>query len=307
MKDCISDSTEIHRIVNFFDLISTVKSRRLRFSQVAMMADKNEFFGFYFGLINSDFGPLFDWQIDDTLRSYQEAKSHHYVSCWTRSPNDIAVWSLYSPSHDGIQITTQYGRVREAAERHAEKNSRRLSVDLDVGDASNLFTEPTCGPVDYIDFERTYAQIKANRIERFRKRDELVLQQLRDGVDLRETRSDSDSLDQEQYPSGPLLKDFRYSHEKEVRFVLELWRRDDRPLEVFKSDPMEALDWPARPPQAKDCPSNVYVPFEPDSILKLEADTRMEDWKFDAISSVLSDYGLKISRSSAFEVIRIGS
>lgn len=306
-----TDDTPIFRIYNLFDLINTLSTSSIRLAQVSRMEDPNELFGIYFGLAGSSFGESRVDYLNQVQRQFRSAQSHHYMTCWTRVPQNIAVWSLYSPGRDGIQVRTTYGKLRKAMFAHFSARSYVLAYKLQPNDQTDLFLPPTLGPVNYIDFKETYSKIRRKCLnydeEMVRwtaandkmSREEFS-EKWRQADDKLRTRIFS-----EPQLSGPLLKDARYQHEQEVRFVLQLQRRDGRTKEEYEAHPFAGLDHPARHPKAEYCPPNVFVPFDISELDDFQVDGRIEGYKFEAITNVLGKFGVDVKLNTAFHPIEI--
>jgi hypothetical protein len=275
------------------------------------MEDANELFGIYFDLLRSPFGPLWSEDIDRTQAGFRMAQSHHYMTCWTRVADNLAVWSLYSPGKDSIQVKTTYGRLRKAVVAHFENYPYARAYKLEPNDPTDLFFPPELGPVEYIDFRQAYLTVRRQCLDYYTEKDSFFDKQIKCGMSLEDMGkkwADRDNeartrIFQEPRLSGPLLKDHRYQHEQEVRFVLKLKRRDGRTTEQYKGHPMAGLDDPSRHPKAEDCPPNIFVPFASSNFMDFQVDGRVENYKYEAISNVLAKFGVQISKSSAFSPI----
>lgn len=308
-----NDDTPIYRIYNFFDLINTLSTSSIRLSQVSRMEDPNELFGIYFDLLRSKFGPQSLDHVDQTQRKFREAQSHHYMTCWTRVPQNIAVWSLYSPGKDAIQVRTTYGKLRKALVEHFKEWHYAHAYRLQPNDRTNLFLPPEIGAVDYVDFNATYSSLRHKCSEYFDEREHWLDTQVDGTISLEKQVEGWPDADEqirarvfcEPRLGGALLKDFRYQHEQEVRFVLKLTRRDGRTKEEYEAHPMAGLDGPWRSPRTEDCPPNVFVPFNSSNLGDFQVDGRIEDYKFEAISNALAKFDIKVTRNSAFHSIEV--
>jgi hypothetical protein len=305
----LNDDTAIYRIFNFYDLVNTLSNNKIRLSQVSRMEDPNELFGVYFDLMCSAIGKLWTHNIDATQRDSYKAQSYHYVTCWTRVPDNIAVWSLYSPARDAIQVSTTYGKLRDAIKTHFEENSYALAYQLDPKDPKDLFRSPDVGAVKYVNFKHTYEKIKQQRAAYSKERDDWwdaqiakegprpldkLFTNFKEQTDawMSQEKDVRARIFDEPRHSGPLLKDFRYQHEQEVRFVLQLCRRDGRTKEEYKAHPMAGLDEPVRFPKTEECPPNIFFPFTNANYSDIKVDGRIDEWKYEAMCKALSKFGI---------------
>ncbi|NHF73987.1 hypothetical protein [Paracoccus xiamenensis] len=307
----LADDTPIFRIYNIFDLINTLSTNSIRLSQVCRMEDPNELFGIYFRIARSMSPPFDAEHLDQSQREFRSAQSHHYMTCWTRVPQNIAVWSLYSPTRDAIQVRTTYGNLRRAMFAHFQAWPYAHAYKLQPNDQTDLFLPPAVGPVKYIDFEQAYSKIRRQLLEYNKEKEKWFLKNGGPEIeDIGEKWLQADgqikaSVFSEPLLSGPLLKDIRYQHEQEVRFVLQLQRRDGRTKDEYEAHPMAGLDHPARPPKIEDCPPNVFVPFAATELDDFQVDGRIESYKFEAISNALGRFGVDVKLNSAFHPFAI--
>ncbi len=153
----LNDDTPIYRIYSFFDLINTLNTNSIRLSQASRMEDVNELFGIYFDVLRSAYGPQSAEQVRQIQAEFRKAQSHHYMTCWTRASENLAVWSLYSPGKDAIQVQTTYGKLREAIFAHFKKYPYSLAYNLQPNDPTDLLLPPKTGSVQYTDFMETYS------------------------------------------------------------------------------------------------------------------------------------------------------
>ena len=307
----LADDTPIFRIFNLFDLVNTLANGSIRLSQVSRMVDPNELFGVYFGLARSIFGPHSVDHLDQLQREFRQAQSHHYMTCWTAVRQNIAVWSLYSPGRDAIQVRATYGKLRKAMFAHYDSWPLARAYRLQPNDQTDLFLPPEVGPVKYIDFKETYLELRKQCVDYYEERERWIEKNYKsDRKEFENKWLQADSeirarVFSEPHLSGPLLKDIRYQHEQEVRFVLKLKRRDERTKEEYEAHPMAGLDHPARSPKPEDCPPNVFVPFAISELDDFQVDGRIEAYKFEAISNALGKFGVEVKLSNAFHPIEI--
>jgi len=309
----LNDNTPIFRIFNLYDLINTLSTGTIRLSQASRMEDTNELFGVYFDLFSSQFGPQSNEHADQSQAKFRAAQSHHYMTCWTRVSDNIAVWSLYSPHKDAIQVQTTYGTLRKALLSHFKNYPYSLAYKLEPNDPTDLFLPPQIGSVEYVNFREVYSKLRKQCAAYFSERDRVFASKVAGGGKSSKMTSELAEMDdeirkrvfEEPLPSGPLLKDYRYKHEQEMRFVLKLTRRDERTIKQYEAHPLAGLDDPARHPKAEDCPPNIFVPFLSSNFSDFQVDGRIEAYKFDAISYALAKFGIEVTKNSAFREIEI--
>ncbi len=307
----LPDSTKLFRIFNLFDFINSLETNTIRLSQVSRMEDPNELFGIYFDLLVSIFGPSCEEEIDNIQKEFSKAQTHHYMTSWTRTHSNIAVWSLYSPNRDAIQVCTTFGSLKKAIDKRYQDYPYTLAFKLPTNDPTDLFMPPTYGKVDYVNFEEQYSELKDKCVMYFDERDAYFKKNIAIGSEeaARDWSSQDDKIRQRIFGKsrhgGPLLKDHRYKHEEEVRFILNLKRRDGRSEEEYRNHRMAPLDDPAKTPDPEACPENIFVPFDSRDFFEIKADGRMDNWKFDVVKTILEKYNKSIKKSDAFSQLRI--
>ena len=308
----LSVDTKLFRIFNFHDFINSLETNTIWLGQASRMEDRNELFGIYFDLFGSEFGPMFEEQIAKTQQAFRKAQTHHYMTCWTRTQSNIALWSLYSPSRDAIQVCTTFGSIKLALDKHFKKYPFALAYKLPANNPTDLFMPPTYGDVDYVDFENRYSDLKNKCVRYFSERDAWFDEHCKSRLEefaagwVTKSKLIRERVFGKERHGGPLLKDHRYQHEREVRFILALKRRDGRSEEEYRKHPMAGLDDPSRHPEPEACPANIFIPFDQGNFLGIEADGRMDDWKFQAIKRILAKYGKDINKSDAFSQLNVG-
>jgi hypothetical protein len=108
------DKTQaLYRIVDFFAAADIIQSQRIRLSRADTFSDKNEGIEILLGQLERSASPLrmqcggTGWSDLKTARqTHAHLQQSHYVSCWSRKAESVAMWSLYSPDHCGVRIKT---------------------------------------------------------------------------------------------------------------------------------------------------------------------------------------------------------
>lgn len=247
----------LYRFVSFFDLYDLLTSRRLRFSKLATMQDRNEGIGFVLrGQEDSIFRQAF---IDrDRIPKFHEyALENHYVSCWTMEPESMAMWSLYSPDSAAIRISTSVSKLHIALQSLLEEMHWRHCAE-EPGTRKPVAWDSELAPVKYVNFVRVRDEIR----ESYRASREFTAKTARLEANYFENPGGffKDRADFHQRKSPPpaglalLLKDEAYLHEKEVRACLSCGVRNEMTLEEFRTtdDMMRGLIGDARTGELSD-------------------------------------------------------
>jgi len=307
MKSLYPEETPIYRIYNLYDLITTLEKKKLRLASASLMEDKNELVGDYLLSINSSYGPESAYAHQKMVAEYEGARCSRYMICWSRSSDSIALWSLYSPTQEGVMAKSTMGKLKRCVDALFYQQPYDLAYSLPPNDPKDLYYPPKIDSVRYIDLSTTFqalTEIRANykiTVEAMRNTSRRTVERLRSAMDNRADESQKlfDSLGCEGLPFG-LLKDKRYAHEEEIRAIIQLVRRDHRTKEEYESHRLAGLDDPVRPPASGDCPMNIFAPIEDDFIEELQIDGRLPLWKQDAISIILEKFGLPFTVNKAF-------
>jgi len=117
-----SDQT-IYRFLNFFDLFNLVKDKQIRFTKLHKLDDKNEGLGKI--LRSLELSPVFPTNLESLKNTeYPITKHSTYVSCWTTVPDNIAMWTIYSPNKSGIRIKTTVSKLYAAINNYKKDYSK---------------------------------------------------------------------------------------------------------------------------------------------------------------------------------------
>lgn len=110
-KPTADPDMEVYRFVSFFELYSLIKEGQLRLTSLHKMDDKNEGVGKI--LRSLELSPI-------VHRDRQEQKiTQHmtYITCWTTTPDNIAMWTLYSLNQENIRIKTTVSKLYSAIKK----------------------------------------------------------------------------------------------------------------------------------------------------------------------------------------------
>ncbi len=115
----------IYRFLNFFDLFNLVKDNKIRFTKLNKLDDKNEGVG---NIIRSfELSPVLRTNLEHLKNiEYPIIKHTTYVSCWTKVPDNIAMWTLYSPNKSAIRIKTTVSKLYAAINNYKKDYSNNI-------------------------------------------------------------------------------------------------------------------------------------------------------------------------------------
>lgn len=278
----------LFRVISFYELIGIIEKNMLRFARMDTMEDPNEAIT---SVLDSELGAAYvgsEFNPHETHKRHKMNQRAVYISCWTREPENIAIWSIYSPNKDRVMVRTAAGKLKAAMDTLDEsflglgneiflKNKDVSNVDyvnlLDLKDQWRLRAEAMR--------EAKKADHKAGRVDDEWSAVSIQLRKLR-GTDLQ---------------TPYLKKDERYEYEREVRAVFTLKAR----AEAFKIEATPFVSNEERPICAQDSiPEQIEIPVSSDFIEEIVLDGRMSTWQRQAIEYVLQKYDRTAKVSRAF-------
>lgn len=147
------------------------------------------------------------------VKSHRKLIENAYVSCWTREPDNIAMWLLYSPHKNAIRVSATIEKLKEVTKSELKKNLWTNHIESPEG--TFQLVKAWVEDVKYTDFSKDIESIKS-RFENY-------LDKLKDCSDFKEVIGSEDDFQQKDFSisdGSPLaLKDRAYEHEKEVRAI----------------------------------------------------------------------------------------
>jgi hypothetical protein len=173
-----------------------------------------------------DSGCGMGWSDRESARTHHDALKRSYlVSCWSRTPESVAMWSLYSQDLSSIRIRTSETKLLDVAESLLNKYCvSRLSTD-DLGKKAVAAAFGRVGRVTY----RPLHEIAQKVARRAQSRSRLAARHTRLGKpvlpwpeigDRYWERERARSL--KELSSMFALKDESFAHEDEVRVAVRL-------------------------------------------------------------------------------------
>jgi len=166
------------------------------------------------------------WHDHETAQLHHEKiKKSHYISCWSRTAESVAMWSLYSPDCSAVRISTTVSKLRRTLLALLSKYSIERFTKNDLGKRVVVAVDAHIAPVNY-----TSLSVKARRITRrikaYRKLASRYAEQDRPPPTL--TQIDPIFYEREEqrrltdFKTTCLLKDVSFQHEAEVRLSIRL-------------------------------------------------------------------------------------
>jgi hypothetical protein len=127
----------LYRTIDFFAAADIIHNQRLMFSRADTFHDRNEGVDRLLAQLemiraNDCFG--FGWTDRESAQRHHDLfKRSHYISCWTKTAESVAMWSLYSPDLASVRISTKVGKLIEVAKNFLNKRSLASLGEQDIG------------------------------------------------------------------------------------------------------------------------------------------------------------------------------
>lgn len=288
----------IYRFMNFFELYSLLVHRELKFSKLRLMQDKNEGLGEVIRMQSTEFGfPLRNSR--ERINEYHsEVLERTYLSCWTSTPDAMAMWLLYSPDFSAIRVRTTSKKLHDALQRCASFDY----VPARAAEIGSLVPRlPTVGEVKYADFRSLHQASKESLVVYYRLVKEFVTAQPTTGEFPRVNAIP------EELALGCFLKDSAFEHESEVRATFLGHVRNSMSAAEFDNLPNSMgkdMGYPLLDTTTKDNSPPVYnVSIENGFIEEICFDPRMPKYRKDEILRMLGTLDVPVVSSNAFGYI----
>lgn len=294
-----NESAPLYRFVSFFDLYEILVNRRLRFSKLATMSDKNEGVGVILHAQDDCLQRLGSIDSARILKIHESVWENHYISCWTMEAEAMSMWSLYSPDSASIRIATTVQKLN-AVLNNLFEDMHWQHCENEPGTRKPIAWHYRLEPVEYINFISKRDEIQA-KYRSFRDRTREQAQAHAHAQGPQEYYKSEDGfmkdwrdLDRKKVLTrdGMFLKDEAFFHEREVRACLYCGVRNDLSSEEWRKDEniLKDLFTSANP---KELPDFIYAKVDSSFIDSVCFDPRMPAYKRDvykaALSAVLPD------------------
>ena len=121
LDSAIAESQTLYRTIDFFSACQVVGDRKLMVARSDTFQDRNEGVERLLAQLEAvsaggGCGGM-GWHDQETARREHEyVKSSCYVSCWSKNPDSVAMWSLYSPDFQSVRIATSAAKLCQVAE-----------------------------------------------------------------------------------------------------------------------------------------------------------------------------------------------
>lgn len=220
---------KIYRFVSFSEAYRLLRQKQLKITKMALMQDKNEGLAAVYQSLASPFGSMFR-KHEAFIEGHRCVIENSYVSCWTKEPNNIAMWLLYSPHMQSIRVSTTVDKLSKATTTWGADNYWTKHLHSPQGTFQLHNSRGEVEDVKYIEYLRVVREIK-NRYDDYCRK-------LSEGSTTQGFEKAGEQFFQNDYSiSGAnplLLKDHAYKHEKEVRAIFWGGIRNDLSYDEWK-------------------------------------------------------------------------
>ena len=176
----LSDEDTVYRIVDFFSAAQIVLNHKFMFSRADTFLDKNEGIDRLLAQLEaSGAGSCFGmgWSDKETAKkSHRLTQESHYISCWSRACDSVAMWSLYSQDLASIRISTKIAKLKVLAENLINKYSFLRFGEEDLNRSAVICAEAHITPVGYKSLNVLSSKVQ-RRLKAFRRVKERYLRE----------------------------------------------------------------------------------------------------------------------------------
>jgi len=241
----LSTCEPLFRIVDFFAAAETISTGRIMFSRADTFQDKNEGVERLLSQIEhagNSRGCYMGWSDKESAEiTHENFKQSHYISCWSKSCDSVAMWSLYSNDLSSVRISTSISKLQLVAENLISKYSINKLERQDINRNIALCAEAHITPVTY----RPLVELLSKTSRRLKAYRRLEHRYINEGKTFPTLHTDIPANYYKRKMQRRIitsarscsLKDHSFEHEKEVRVTIRLGETkcDARLLELKAS------------------------------------------------------------------------
>lgn len=313
----LSEDMVLYRTMDFFSAAAMHSNAKLMFSRADTFSDKNEGIDrllTQLEIAHPGSGCGMGWSDATTAhREHQRVKHSHYVSCWSQTAESVAMWSLYSPDHCSVRVSTTLAKLIPAVDNLVSKYSLLRLNTADFGKRVAVAVAASIEPVMYANL----AHISNRVSRRARARQRLDTRYKRKGlkppvfteVDPRYWQREEQRRFTE-LRTTCRLKDSSFSHEAEVRLNVRLGEErfseaalDEQALydighqhHKLIRDHLKSWGWVG----TVQIPEREFIGCPPELVESIAIDPRCPPHKAQFIGSWFRERGVRVVNSTCF-------
>jgi len=223
---------DIYRFVSFFELYDLIVNKKLKYTKLSLMDDKNEGLGIAIGEATKLYNIL-ESSHEGITKKHFEKLNTNYISCWTKEKDLIAMWLLYSKNKDYIRIKTSKEKLEKYTNLYTENAFFMKNYQSKEGTIQTLFPNCSIDEIKYIDFEDLIENIKQAN-DSYKKECAKIFINNSLTKDIQTKLYSKASEERDNITKEALFfKDKAYQHEKEIRSTFEVNVRNNISYEEF--------------------------------------------------------------------------
>jgi hypothetical protein len=323
--NAVTRDQEIYRIVDFFSAAQAVEGAGLYLPLASTFADANEAIDSAMAVLAVAAGPCagitkhFGSQ-EEFIKYQRSVASRNYVSCWTKAKESVAMWALYSRDMCSVQLSTKVECLERAAISYADGNSDPTSAIAAASGDGQIIDGSKIVSVNYENWESIARSIDRRR----RAYDKLEATGRIPKNPDHFSRGPRQSKREIQYLFEALKhKDQSFSHEAEVRLIMNFTPFNSDTLRIANSDMAEMRSRPdtntSHPnhnramllygrailreeawKRSLSCTPHISLPLPTGFILGVTIDPRCPSHKQRFMKDYFQAHGIPVSDSSSF-------
>lgn len=313
----LSADTVLYRTMDFFSAASMYSNAKLMFSRADTFSDKNEGIDRLLNQLQvsypGDYGGM-GWSNTATAhREHERVKQSHYVSCWSRTAESVAMWSLYSQDLCSVRVSTRLSKLLPSMEALVSKYSLARLTTNDLGSPVLVSVEARVEPVTYADISLISSRVSRRAMARQRlyaryKRKGLNVPAINE-VDPRYWQREEQRRFSE-LSTTCRLKDSSFNHEAEVRLNVRIGEMScsqsildtqalldpDHQGHAILKDVLKVWGWVRN----ASIPEREFINCPLDLIENVAIDPRCPAHKAAFIRTWFKEHGIPIVKSTSF-------
>jgi hypothetical protein len=309
---------DVYRITDFYSAAAMLESNSLMLTRADLFDDPNEGIDRLLSQLqhsHPDGCGGTGWNdLQSATRAHHFVQRSHYVSCWSRESESVAMWSIYSPDRCSIRIKTTVEVLEDAAASAAKHFCISKIASAPVHRKFVSTVEARIAPAMYAPLSYLVHRIsrragaRKRLVERYKRNGQKI--PVFDEVDPRYWQREQQRRFLE-VSKTCLLKDSSFAHEQEIRVLLRLGEERlspkllERILEILPTDSkyhdqLESFLQFWGPVSETLIPERIFAICSKQIIHQIAVDPRCPPHKKQFIERWFQEHGIPVVQSSCF-------
>jgi len=284
------------RIINFFELISIIRTGSIRVSRADQFSDLNEFIANALGV--NHLGRLLPTAGSgvDVKKWKDNLRTSIFTSCWSKVQAHPKMWEVYSGNHEGVQIECRLDSLSRGFKKFFPEIENVTRHHTPANEGVIFWSPIDEGDCVYVDREGYELEIW-KIAERYEQESKISLNE---DLSFRETFEKHSVAAENLQRVSLRVKDESYSFENEYRFSWVARTRNDLEYTQALAQPLFPLaDDHLRNTRSEETEPQTFFPFDVDLIDVVYLDGRLSSWKLDEcyyiLKAIAPDLTVKIA------------